>query len=154
MSPNLFALLLWSGGPGERADPACRRRAAGQPEEDHNTLHDQIWEGQSAWDTSSTDSVSVFMCLWTNTLVLVVWSQRPVFRSGFWPFDSCLVTCLHSLLVCLLYYGNVWWTWKSCVWDSFLNFFCFYLCLLLFCLQSWVLVWLITASKGFTDKDK
>lgn len=36
----LFFTLLWSGGPGKRADPARRRGTTGKPEEDHNIVHD------------------------------------------------------------------------------------------------------------------
>lgn len=55
----LSVVFWWIGWPGERADPARGRGPAGKPEEDHNSVHDQIREGQSAGDTSPPDSVSV-----------------------------------------------------------------------------------------------
>lgn len=50
-----------TGRPGERSDPARRGGPAGEPEEDHDTIHDQIREGQSAGDAGSADSVSLYI---------------------------------------------------------------------------------------------
>lgn len=89
-SHSLFALLLWAGGPGECADLARRRGAAGKPEEDHNTVHDQIWEGQSAGDTGSADSVSVVICVNLHTGHYFITSALHTLIA--WSFPSVWMT--------------------------------------------------------------
>lgn len=62
---------MFEGRPGKCADPTCWRGTAGKPEEDHNTIHDQIREGQSSWNKSSTNSVSKFKYMSVTAVYLL-----------------------------------------------------------------------------------
>lgn len=55
--------LFPTGGTGERGDSALGRAAAGKPEADHDSLHDQVRASQSPGHPCSPDSVSTAHCV-------------------------------------------------------------------------------------------